>query len=179
MTWLAVVLLGLGGFLVGGVVSLWNTSRARGTGVRGAGRGGDHRGGVVADRLKRVVVLDYGSGNIASAHRALLRTGADVEVTADFDAALNADGLVVPGVGAFAAVMAGLHAVRGERIIDRRLAGSRPVLGICVGMQVMFERGIEHGVQTEGVGEWPGVVERLQATRGAAHGVEHRRSGAG
>ncbi len=108
-------------------------------------------------------MLDYGSGNIASAHRALRRTGADVEVTADFDTALNADGLVVPGVGAFAAVMAGLHAVRGERIIDRRLAGSRPVLGICVGMQVMFERGIEHGVQTDGVGEWPGVVERLQA----------------
>ena len=112
---------------------------------------------------KRVVVLDYGSGNIASATRALRRTGADVEVTADFDAALACDGLVVPGVGAYAAVMAGLHAVRGERIIGRRLAGSRPVLGICVGMQVLFEQGIEHGVQTGGVGEWPGTVERLQA----------------
>jgi glutamine amidotransferase len=117
----------------------------------------------VAGRLKRVVVLDYGSGNIASAHRALVRTAAEVTVTADFEVALNADGLVVPGVGAFAAVMAGLHAVRGARIIDRRLAGSRPVLGICVGMQVLFERGIEHGVETDGVGEWPGVVERLQA----------------
>lgn len=111
----------------------------------------------------RVVVLDYGSGNLASARRALERTGADVEVTADFDAALQADGLVVPGVGAYAACMAGLLQVRGERIIGRRLAGSRPVLGICVGMQILFERGVEHGVETEGAGEWPGTVERLQA----------------
>jgi len=110
-----------------------------------------------------VVVLDYGSGNLASAERALRRTGADVEVSADFDTALRADGLVVPGVGAYAACMAGLTAVRGARIIDRRLAGGRPVLGICVGMQILFERGVEHGVATDGVGEWPGVVERLQA----------------
>ena len=111
----------------------------------------------------RVVVLDYGSGNLASASRALQRTGADVEVTADFDTALQADGLVVPGVGAYAACMAGLRQVRGERIIGRRLAGSRPVLGICVGMQILFEHGVEHGVETEGAGEWPGTVERLQA----------------
>ncbi len=110
-----------------------------------------------------VVVLDYGSGNLASAQRALRRTGADVEVTSDFDTALNADALVVPGVGAFEACMTGLSAVRGQRIIDRRVAGGRPVLGICVGMQIMFERGVEHGVQTDGVGEWPGTVERLQA----------------
>ncbi len=113
--------------------------------------------------MSHVVVLDYGSGNLASAARALRRVGADVEVTADFDAALAADGLVVPGVGAFAACMAGLRAVRGDRIIGRRLAGSRPVLGICVGMQVLFERGVEHGMKTPGVGEWPGTVERLQA----------------
>ena len=84
-------------------------------------------------------------------------------MTADFDAALNCDGLVVPGVGAYEACMQGLTAVRGQRIIDRRLAGNRPVLGICVGMQILFERGVEHGVQTAGVGEWPGTVERLQA----------------
>ena len=84
-------------------------------------------------------------------------------VTADVDAALNADGLVVPGVGAFAACMAGLRSVNGERIIGRRLAGGRPVLGICVGMQVLFRRGVEHGVQTDGCGEWPGTVERLKA----------------
>jgi glutamine amidotransferase len=110
-----------------------------------------------------VVVLDYGSGNLASAERALRRTGASVVVTSDFDTALNAEGLVVPGVGAYEACMAGLSAVRGQRIIDRRVAGGRPVLGICVGMQILFERGVEHGVQTDGVGEWPGTVERLQA----------------
>ena len=113
--------------------------------------------------MSDVVVLDYGSGNLASAERALRRTGANVVVTDDFEAALNADGLVVPGVGAYEACMAGLSAVRGQRIIDRRVAGGRPVLGICVGMQILFDRGVEHGVQTDGVGEWPGTVERLQA----------------
>ena len=123
----------------------------------------------------RVVVLDYGSGNIRSAQRALERAGADTEITADWDAALNADGLVVPGVGAFAACMAGLREVRGDQIIDRRLAGSRPVLGICVGMQVMFSEGVEHGLHTEGCGQWPGIVQRLQGAGAAAHGLEHRR----
>nr|WP_171198224.1 imidazole glycerol phosphate synthase subunit HisH [Nakamurella aerolata] len=111
-----------------------------------------------------VAVLDYGSGNLASVSRAVARVGADVTITSDLETAQNADGLVVPGVGAFAACMAGLRAMRGERVIGRRLAGGRPVLGICVGMQIMFERGIEHGVETEGLGEWPGTVERLQAT---------------
>jgi glutamine amidotransferase len=113
--------------------------------------------------VKSVVVLDYGSGNLRSAVRALERAGAEVTLTADHSAAEAADGLVVPGVGAFAACMGGLRAVRGHRTIDRRLAGGRPVLGICVGMQVLFERGVEHGVETEGCDEWPGVVERLQA----------------
>ena len=110
-----------------------------------------------------VVVLDYGFGNVRSAVRALERAGADVELTGDLTAALAADGLVVPGVGAFAACMAGLRAARGDRAIERRLAGSRPVLGICVGMQIMFEAGLEHGERAEGLGEWPGVVDRLQA----------------
>jgi glutamine amidotransferase len=113
--------------------------------------------------MKSVVVLDYGSGNLRSAVRAFERAGASVTLTPDVDAGLEADGLVVPGVGAFAACMAGLRAVRGERVIGRRLAGGRPVLGICVGMQVLFSRGVEHGVETEGCDEWPGVVERLQA----------------
>ncbi len=110
-----------------------------------------------------VVVLDYGSGNIRSVVRALERAGAEVTLSADFDTALQADGLLVPGVGAYAACMAGLRAVKGERIIGRRLAGGRPVLGICVGMQVLFEHGVEHGVTTEGCAEWPGTVTRLQA----------------
>ncbi|MEV6339898.1 imidazole glycerol phosphate synthase subunit HisH [Nocardia vinacea] len=113
--------------------------------------------------MKSVALLDYGSGNLHSANRALIRAGANVEVTADADIALAADGLVVPGVGAFAACMAGLREVKGERIIGQRLAGGRPVLGICVGMQILFERGVEFGVETEGCAEWPGVVERLSA----------------
>jgi len=117
----------------------------------------------VSPSLPTVVVLDSGSGNLRSAERALTAAGADVTVTAELSAALDADGLVVPGVGAFAACMAGLKGVRGDEAIDRRLAGGRPVLGICVGMQVLFERGLEHGVETEGCGEWPGTVERLDA----------------
>jgi imidazole glycerol-phosphate synthase subunit HisH len=119
---------------------------------------------VTAGSRPHVVVLDYGSGNLRSAERALVRAGADVVVTADYRAALECDGLVVPGVGAFAACMAGLHEVKGPELIGRRLAGSRPVLGICVGMQVLFGIGREHGVVTPGCGEWPGVVDRLDAT---------------
>jgi glutamine amidotransferase len=111
----------------------------------------------------RVVVLDYGSGNLRSAQRALERIGAQVEVTADLDAALECDGLAVPGVGAFAACMAGLRAIGGDKLIAQRLELSRPVLGICVGMQVLFTAGLEHGVWTEGCGAWPGPVERLDA----------------
>ncbi|AJK69215.1 imidazole glycerol phosphate synthase subunit HisH [Corynebacterium marinum] len=112
---------------------------------------------------KSVALLDYGSGNLRSAQRALERVGADVTVTSDPKIAVDADGLLVPGVGAFAACMAGLNAVHGPRIIGQRLAGGRPVLGICVGMQILFEEGNEHGVHTRGAGEWPGTVERLHA----------------
>lgn len=111
----------------------------------------------------KVTVLDYGSGNIRSAVRALEHVGADVTLSHDSKAVLEADGLVVPGVGAFATVMEGLKSVDAIRWIGRRVAGSRPVLGICVGLQVMFEAGVEHGVRTEGIGEWPGTVERLAA----------------
>lgn len=111
----------------------------------------------------RVVVLDYGSGNLHSAVKALARVGADVELSRDPSAVSNADGLFVPGVGAFDAVMQQLRDVRGDELIDRRLAGGRPVLGICVGFQVMFERGIERGIETEGLGQWPGAVHELEA----------------
>src|SRR5947207_13369333 len=108
----------------------------------------------------RVVVFDYGSGNIRSAERALARAGAEVLVTADAGAALAADGLVLPGVGAFAACMAQLSAVDGAAVVRKRVAQHLPVLGICVGMQVLFEAGDEHGVHTAGVGLLPGVVRR-------------------
>ncbi len=110
-----------------------------------------------------VAVLDYGSGNVHSAVKALVAAGADVTLTRDRDLVANSDGLLVPGVGAFAAVMTALREVHGDELIERRLAGGRPVLGICVGMQVMFERGVEHGLDTEGLGEWPGVVDQLDA----------------
>jgi glutamine amidotransferase len=115
--------------------------------------------------MTAVVVLDYGSGNIRSAERAMARAGADVSVTADRKAALDADGLVVPGVGAFAACMTGLRAVGGPRLIQERIAAGRPVLGICVGHQVLFAAGIEHGVRADGCAVWPGLVEQLHAAR--------------
>ena len=112
---------------------------------------------------RRVTVLDYGSGNLRSAQRALERVGAEVVVTADRSAALDADGLVVPGVGAFAACMAGLRDVDGPAIIAARLGAGRPLLGICVGMQVLFDAGVEHGVETDGLGVLPGRIESLRA----------------
>jgi imidazole glycerol-phosphate synthase subunit HisH len=113
--------------------------------------------------MKQLVVLDYGSGNLRSAQRALERVGAAVTVTADARAAVEADGLVVPGVGAFAACMAGLNAIDGGSILEQRLGALRPVLGICVGMQVLFGEGEEHGVRTAGLGVLPGRVEKLSA----------------
>lgn len=117
--------------------------------------------------MTTVAVLDYGSGNLRSAVRAVERAGesrgVEVVLTPDADVAMSADGLLVPGVGAFEACMQGLRAVDGERIIERRLIANRPVLGICVGMQILFAEGIEHGVRSTGCGEWPGTVEHLQA----------------
>ncbi len=110
-----------------------------------------------------VTVLDYGSGNVRSAVRALERAGAEVTLSARAEDVLHADGLVVPGVGAFGSVMAELKAVDALRMIGRRVAGGRAVLGICVGMQVLFDAGVEHGRQDQGLGEWPGTVELLPA----------------
>jgi glutamine amidotransferase len=113
----------------------------------------------------RVVVLDYGSGNVRSAVRMLERVGASVELSADHRAVQEADGLFVPGVGNFHACMRGLRAVDGPRLIDVRLSGGRPVMGVCVGMQVLFDGSAEPSVDDEepGLGEWPGVVKRLPA----------------
>ena len=109
-----------------------------------------------------IAILDYGSGNLRSAQRAFENTGREVVITSDFDLALNADGLVVPGVGAFAACMEGLRAVRGEVIVRERVAAGRPTLGICVGMQILFSQGVEHGNHS-GVGIWNAKVEKLNA----------------
>ena len=112
---------------------------------------------------KTVAVLDYGSGNVHSACRALEQAGSKVVLTSDRKTALESDGLLVPGVGAFSAVMSKLNEHGADSLIDQRLAAGRAVLGICVGMQVMFERGLEHGQDTAGLGQWPGVVEKLVA----------------
>ena len=112
-----------------------------------------------------VVVLDHGSGNLRSAERALERAGATVSVTDDLSAARSADGLVVPGVGAYAACMAGIDELGAGPVIAARVAAGAPVLGICVGMQVLFEYGEEHGVVTKGLGLLPGAVTRLAASR--------------
>ncbi|XVV14632.1 imidazole glycerol phosphate synthase subunit HisH [Actinoplanes sp. CA-131856] len=115
--------------------------------------------------MPNVVVLDYGSGNLRSAERAVARTGADVTVTSDLAAAAEADGLVVPGVGAYAACMAGIDEIQAGPMIAARVAAGRPVLGICVGMQILFDSGVEHGVETKGLGLLPGVVSKLAARR--------------
>jgi glutamine amidotransferase len=113
--------------------------------------------------IKTVAVLDYGSGNIHSACRALEQAGSRVILTKDRKTALESEGLLVPGVGAFSAVMSKLDAFGAASVIDQRLAAGRGVLGICVGMQVMFERGLEHGQDAAGLGQWPGTVEKLNA----------------
>ena len=112
-----------------------------------------------------VVILDYGSGNLRSAERALARTGASVTVTSSLDDAAAADGLVVPGVGAYAACMAGIEELGAGPVIAERVSQGRPVLGICVGMQILFDSGVEHGVETKGLGLLPGAVTKLTADR--------------
>ncbi len=109
-----------------------------------------------------IAILDYGSGNLRSAQRAFETSGREVVITSDYEVALNADGLVVPGVGAFAACMEGLIKVRGDQIVRERIAAARPTLGICVGMQILFSQGLEHGVHP-GVGIWSATVEKLEA----------------
>ena len=112
-----------------------------------------------------IAILDYGSGNLRSAQRAFATSGVDVVVTSDRATALEADGLVVPGVGAFAACMQGLRSVDGEAIIRERISNERPVLGICIGMQILFQEGSEHAENGnhKGVGVWEGEVSRLKA----------------
>ncbi|OZG60543.1 imidazole glycerol phosphate synthase subunit HisH [Bifidobacterium lemurum] len=113
--------------------------------------------------MSTAVVFDYGFGNVRSMVRALANLGVDTTLTSDYRQALEADGLVVPGVGAFAACMDGLKRVGGDRVITDRIRAGRPTLGVCVGEQIMFEQGLEHGVRTDGIGLIGGTVELLDA----------------
>ncbi len=110
-----------------------------------------------------VAILDYGSGNIRSAEQALVKAGAEVVITSDLSKCLSAAGLVVPGVGAFDHCVKSVVELGADRIIDQRLIAQRPVLGICVGMQMMFETGTEGGKESPGLGQWPGKVTKLTA----------------
>ncbi|MDO5065738.1 MAG: imidazole glycerol phosphate synthase subunit HisH [Propionibacteriaceae bacterium] len=115
--------------------------------------------------MTRVGLLDHGSGNLHSARRALEQAGASVQLTGDRGLLEHCDALVVPGVGAFAACMAGLRAIDGEPLIRDWIASGRPLLGICVGHQILFDSGNEHGTATAGLGIWSGPVEQLPANR--------------
>jgi glutamine amidotransferase len=109
-----------------------------------------------------IAILDYGSGNLRSAERAFQNSGTEVLVTSDYETALNADGLVVPGVGAFAACMNGIRKINGNELIKTRIQNKKPIFGICVGMQILFDAGLENG-KHDGLGVLPGVVEKLEA----------------
>ena len=111
-----------------------------------------------------VAILDIGSGNSGSVVDALNAAGATATITSDRDLIANTDGLVVIGDGEFAAAMEQLREVRGDELIERRLAGGRPVLAIGVGMQILFDGAIAGEVDTEGLAQWPGVVTELNAS---------------
>jgi glutamine amidotransferase len=112
-------------------------------------------------RSPKVVVFDYGFGNVRSAERALYKVGCDSMISDDLEQARAADGLVVPGVGAFDACLHSLRAASGHTIIADRLAHDAPVFGICVGLQAMFGSGTEHGFVSAGLGYWPGSITKL------------------
>jgi len=117
-----------------------------------------------------IAVLDIGSGNDQSLVDALEAAGATATITHDRDLVANADGLVVMGNGEFAQAMEQLRAVRGDELVERRLAGGRPVLGIGVGMQILFDGAIAGDVDTEGLAQWPGVVTELDTPTLAHNG---------
>lgn len=112
-----------------------------------------------------IAILDYGSGNLRSAERAFATSGHEVVVTADRSIALEAAGLVIPGVGAFASCISGLKSVAGDEIARERVLLARPTFGICIGMQILFESGLEHSENGahQGIGIWPGMVKKLSA----------------
>jgi len=109
-----------------------------------------------------IAILDYGSGNLRSAQQAFERVHPDVVVTNDASLCAAADGLVVPGVGAYAACMEQLIAAHGEEIIANRVHSAKPIFGICVGMQILFANGTEKGGH-RGLGVFNGTVSEIKA----------------
>ena len=109
-----------------------------------------------------LALIDYGAGNLHSVHNALKAAGGDATITADADFVRRADRIVLPGVGAFAACMAGLAAIPGmvDALRARVLNEGVPFLGVCVGMQLLADEGHEHGV-TPGLGWIPGKIVAL------------------
>jgi imidazole glycerol-phosphate synthase subunit HisH len=112
--------------------------------------------------VSRIAILDYGMGNLRSIEKAFERVGADVVRTADADVAAGSDGLVLPGVGAFPRAMERIGDLGFDRLVREHAAAERPVLGICLGMQLLFERSSELG-GADGLGLLPGSVEPLEA----------------
>lgn len=108
------------------------------------------------------MVLDYGMGNLRSVGKALERSGARVTVSGSPDPAGGWDGLVLPGVGAFPRAMSRIRKTGLDRVIRSSIARGRPLLGICLGLQLLFESSGEHG-QTGGLGLLPGQVSRIPA----------------
>ncbi|KRB79394.1 imidazole glycerol phosphate synthase subunit HisH [Sphingomonas sp. Root710] len=119
-----------------------------------------------------IALIDYGAGNLRSVENALKAAGANPTVTADPDQVAHADRIVLPGVGAFAACMGGLTAIDGmvEAMNEAVRTRGAPFLGVCVGMQLLADAGLEHG-RTPGLG-WIGGDVRLM-TPGADHKVPH------
>ena len=112
--------------------------------------------------MTRLCVLDYGMGNLRSVEKALERVGAQVEISGDQETARAADGLILPGVGAFAMAMDRVRALGLDELIAERLAAGTPVLGICLGHQLLFESSVEHG-PSGGLGLLGGEVGPLEA----------------
>src|SRR3982751_3949275 len=109
-----------------------------------------------------IAIVDYGMGNRRSVEKALARVGARPEITDDHDVIRAADGLVVPGVGAFPRAMANLGDLGLDELLRERVAAGVPLLGVCLGLQLLFEESVELG-GAQGLGFLPGRVEQLEA----------------
>src|SRR5436309_1018783 len=109
--------------------------------------------------MTRIAILDYGMGNLRSVEKALARVGASPAVTRDPEPAAEADGVVLPGVGAFPAAMRRVSEQGFDELVRERSERGAPVLGICLGLQLLFERSSEHG-GAEGIGALGGDVGR-------------------